>query len=94
MFVCVHMRVYEMGTLGVWGELVSHKRSLTHHSSSQGWASRLPLLYVCLSGIWLGRLLHLFFFLLPLKLVCYAHVFPCTNAFGYFLYVIYYGYIF
>ena len=26
----------------VWGELASHKRSLTHRPSSQGWASRCP----------------------------------------------------
>ena len=30
----------------------------------------LAILYVCLSGLWLGGLLYL------LKLVCYAHVFP------------------
>ena len=30
--------------LDVWGELASHKRSLTHHLISQGWASRCPLL--------------------------------------------------
>ena len=30
--------------------------------------------YICLSGLWLGGLLLSYFF----KLVCYAHVFPCT----------------
>ena len=29
--------------LGVWGELASHKDSLTHRPSSQGWASKCPL---------------------------------------------------
>ena len=33
-FVCMHV--------DVWGELASHKRSLTHRPSSQGWASRCP----------------------------------------------------
>ena len=32
----------------MWGELASQKRSLTHHPSSQGWASRCPVLYTCL----------------------------------------------
>ena len=35
-------------------------------------------IYVCLSGLWLGGLLHLSFLSDFLKLVCYAHVFPCT----------------
>ena len=35
-------------------------------------------IYVCLPGLWLGRLLHLSFLSTFLKLVCYAHVFPCT----------------
>ena len=26
-----------------WGELVNHKRSLTHHLSSQGWAPGCPI---------------------------------------------------
>ena len=38
-FVCMHVDVCELGTLG-W--LASHKRSLTHRPSSQGWASRCP----------------------------------------------------
>ena len=32
-------------------------------------------MFVCLSGLWLGRLLHLSFHFLK-KPVCYAHVFP------------------
>ena len=35
-------------------------------------------MYVCLSGLWLGGLLHLSFLSYFFKLVCYAHVFPCT----------------
>ena len=34
-------------------------------------------IYVCLSGLWLGGLLYLSFLSDFLKLVCYAHVFPC-----------------
>ena len=34
------------GHLGVWGELASHKRYLTHRPSSQGWASRCPYSYM------------------------------------------------
>ena len=46
------------------------KALLTHHPSSQGWASRCPyiVIHVCLSGVWLGGLLHLSY--LP-TLVCY-----------------------
>ena len=36
--------------LGVWGELASHQRSLTHRPSSQGWASRC----LSLSGFYFG----------------------------------------
>ena len=38
MYVCV-----SWGHLDVWGELASHKRSLTHRPNSQGWASRCLL---------------------------------------------------
>ena len=37
---------YMVGHLDVWGELASHKRSLTHRPSSQGWASRCPVLSI------------------------------------------------
>ena len=37
------------------------------------------LLYVCLSGLRLGGLLYLSFLSYFFKLVCYAHVFPCTS---------------
>ena len=36
--------------------------------------------YICLSRLWLGRLLYVYtisFLSVFLKLVCYAHVFPC-----------------
>ena len=39
----------------------------------------INLLYVCLSGLWLGGLLHLSFLSDFLKLVCYAYVFPCNG---------------
>ena len=32
--------------LSVWGELVNHKRSLTHRPSSQGWTPRHPTHFV------------------------------------------------
>ena len=32
-----------LGHLDVWGELAGGKDSLTHHPSSQGWASECPL---------------------------------------------------
>ena len=38
MFTCMYV--------GAWGELVNHKRSLTHHPSCQGWASRCPIHFV------------------------------------------------
>ena len=34
--------LYQLRYMDVWGELASHKRSLTHRPSSQGWASRCP----------------------------------------------------
>ena len=37
------------GCLSVWGELVNHKRSLTHRPSSQGWAPKCPI-HLCLFG--------------------------------------------
>ena len=64
---CIYMYMYmyivcvSWGYLDVWGELASHKRSLTHHPSSQGWASRCPVLQCYLGygwvGYWLGGLL-------------------------------------
>ena len=72
MSVCLYMYVYvSWGLLEVWGELASHKRSLTHCPSSQGWASRCPLLYVCLGNGWVGYLSYFH------MLVCLTHVFPC-----------------
>ena len=58
-FVCLS------GTLGVWGELVNYKISLTHHPSSQGWAPRCPSVIVCFVFVlfWCG-VLSLGFFLL------------------------------
>ena len=60
--VCVLVRVCEH--LDVWGELASHKRSLIHRPSSQGYASRCPLLYmlVCLGHGWVGYLSFLSYF--------------------------------
>ena len=43
------------GHLGVWGELASHKDSLTHCPSSLGWAPECPL----------GSVLYVYFVLLP-----------------------------
>ena len=40
----------------------------------------LATVYVCLSGLWLGRLLHLSFLSTFLKRVCYEHVFPMFIA--------------
>ena len=40
-------------TLGVLGELASHKRSLTHRPSSQGWAPCV-LLFCCLFVCFMG----------------------------------------
>ena len=50
----------------VWGEMASHKRS--HYPSSQGWASRSHLLYICLGYGWVTSP---FFLSVFLKLVCY-----------------------
>ena len=41
--LCLCVRV---GHLGVWGELVNHIRSLTHHPSSQGWVPWCPIHFV------------------------------------------------
>ena len=69
MSVCLYMYVYvSWGLLDVWGELASRKRSLTHRPSSQGWASRCPLLhvytcmFVCLGNGWVGYLSFLSYF--------------------------------
>ena len=61
------------------GESWLATKILTHHPSSQGWASRHPLLYmfVCLGYGRVGYFTFLFLSLF-LKLMCYAHVFPCT----------------
>ena len=52
MSVCLYVYV-SWGLLDMWGELASHKKSLTHQPSCQGWA--------CLfAGSWLGGLPFLF----------------------------------
>ena len=39
----------------MWGELASHKISLTHNPSSQGWASKCHIImFVCLGYGWVG----------------------------------------
>ena len=38
-------------------------------------------MYVCLSGLWLGGLLHLSFLSYFFKLVCYAHVYTCISMY-------------
>ena len=40
-------------------------------------------IYVCLSGLWFGGLLHLSFLCDFLKLVCYAHIFSCKTSSAY-----------
>ena len=61
MYVCVNWG----HLLDVWGELASHRRSLTHHPSCQGWASRCLVLYIP-SFVWVMvgyfTFLFLFFF--------------------------------
>ena len=48
-----------VGHLGVWGELVNHNRLLAHPPSSQGWAPKCPIQYVCeclagvVGGVWI-----------------------------------------
>ena len=63
MSVCLYVCV-SWGHLDVWGELASHKRSLTHRPSPQGWASRCPLLYtfLCLGHGWVGYLSFISYF--------------------------------
>ena len=58
----------------MWGELASHKRSLTHHPSFSRLGIQVSLAIICLF-VWamVGWVTSYF-----LKLVCYAHVFPCT----------------
>ena len=52
-----------------------------HHASRQMYTMYmlLAIIHVCLSGLWLGGLLHLSFLFDFSKLVCYAHVFPRTG---------------
>ena len=76
-----------MGHLGVWGELVNHKRSLTHRPISQGWAPMQVSCSFCICLVVLYRCGVLVLGFLPFILflhdylsyvVCYAHVFSCT----------------
>ena len=38
--------MHQADSIGVWGELVNHKRSLTHCPSSQDWAPKCPIHFV------------------------------------------------
>ena len=70
--------------LGVWGELVNHKRSLTHRPSSQCWAPECPthFVFVCLrfTGVacWVWVPSFLCDYISYMYAVCYTHVFSCT----------------
>ena len=51
----IHVRTCSWGQFDVWGELASHKISLTHNPSSQGWASKCHIImFVCLGYCWVG----------------------------------------
>ena len=71
--------------------LTTTARPLTHRPSSQGWASRCPLLhvytctciymYICLFVGAIVGYVHLCFLCDFLKLVCYAHVHVHVHGF-------------
>ena len=73
-------------TLGVWGELVNYKRSLTHCPGSQGWAPECPIhfVFVCTVSVWCvgpgfpSFLLFLYNYLSYIYVVCYTYVYSCT----------------
>ena len=72
-----------IGQLGVWGELVNHKRFLIHNPCSKGWAPRflfILCLCVCIVGCGVLGLGFLSSLLLQLTiLVCYTRVFSCIQ---------------
>jgi len=75
--VCVFVYVSSRQYLGVWGELASHKRSLTHHPSSQGWASTCLVLSVFVGMVLMSVHVYGFMgftFLLPLFSWCTIHM--------------------
>ena len=47
------------------------------------------VIYVCLSGLWLGGLLYLSFLSIFLKLVCYMYVHMCFQLYSYYTTLIY-----
>ena len=72
----------------MWGEVVNHKRSLTHRPSSQGWAPKCPVInifvfvwlyFTCVvCWFWVSILSSLPLYDYLSYVVCYAHVFSCT----------------
>ena len=71
-----------LGHLDVLGELASHKRSLTHCQSSQGWASRcsvidgfLLCLFACLLvGVVVCFLMYMYGWVIPFSpFLVYTH---------------------
>ena len=89
--------MYNILVCGTWvcGESwLAIKDSLTHRPSSQGWASKCPIIYSslyqfnynhvrCVLFVWVT---FLSFLLLP-YLVCYAHVFPCIHVCTMYMYI-------
>ena len=70
-FIYVHVHVCTVHNID------NHKRSLTHHPSSQGWAHRCPI-RVCVFVLFRYGVLGLGFLSLRLiYLVCYTHIFSC-----------------
>ena len=81
MFVCMHVGVCELGTLGCVGRVGQPQMIFNPPPQFSRLGIRVSLaIYVCLSGLWLGGLLHHSFLSYFFKLVCYAHVFPCIYA--------------
>ena len=67
--------------------LASHKRSLTHHPSSQGWASRCPLLYFLFVWAMVGWVTLPFFSFCFLKasvlcicILTYMYMLACSSG--------------
>ena len=79
MFVCE--------TLGVWGIMVNHKRSLTRHPSSQDWAPRCPShLCLCVCIVWMlcfvSRFSFFSLFVTNLACVLYKQIVMYVGKYG------------
>ena len=85
-FICLQCFCVSLGCLGVWGELVNNKRSLTHRPSSQGLGTQASHSFCNCMFVYIhvpGSGFPFFTFFATISYgVCYTHVYIYVHVHG------------